>query len=746
VRGPTGSAGLSRSAAAGRVDCGVRIAAGALATLLACGFARAAAGESDTAPAAGEADSSGAPAPTGAAVLPDVIVTSNKQAQALQKTAGAISALSGDELLGAGVTDIRAAQQLLPSVRFQQQNLATEIYIRGVGSTLDFPQIESPTSFNLNGITVPREASSVPLYDIESLEVLPGPQGTLYGRSTLGGAVNVAFRRPTMERETDTLIEAGNYGLIHASAAQNLPISPALAVRAAVDYQAHAGYETSGADAQRDLAARVSALLGPSSGLTLYLWGSTVSKAGHPPNLVVKGVNPATGQLDPNSYLTASAWNDQFPAPYAAALPFGQPRAQQQSYANTMLGGQADWVLADATVLTWIPSYLDLSSSPDYWLGAFPGNETNNYRQFTNEFRAAATRGWGSWLGGLYGYHLDSSGRFTFGGFTPATGFPVSIVDRNRIEGEALFGQVTLALRPALRAIAGGRLSLDDRIGDGRFFDGTGLAPFTYARRFHHVDYKLGLDYDLAPATLLYVATQTGYQPGTFNAYASTPAASNAIDPARLTAYSTGIKARALDGRLQVNDEVFYDDYRGLFASSYNTVLNSNQTFNAQKVRIVGNQLDVACKPTAADRIDVSLGTLHARNVRFELPDGTANFDGLQLQYAPDWSATARLSHDFALPAGHLRVQAGSRYEDAFYADFRHTPGGRQQASFKSDAALTYYSDQGGWSVGLWVRNIENVAVIAATAAGSNIPPLAAGATAFVEPPRTYGLRITWNL
>jgi iron complex outermembrane receptor protein len=736
VRPGTGPAAAARRA----------LLPGAVAAALFCGAVLAADPPADgAATPAGD----GFPAPPGAAgdaSLPEVIITSNKQAQALRKTPGAVSAFSGEELQGAGVTDIRDAQQLVPGVRFQQQNLSTEIYIRGVGSTLDFPQIESPTSFNLNGITVPREASSVPLYDIDALEVLPGPQGTLYGRSSLGGAVNVSFRRPTAQAETETLLEAGNYGLVHATAAQNVAVTPRLAVRAAVDILDHSGYETSGADAQHDLAARLSALLRPAPDLSLYGWASTVSKEGHPPNLVVKGVNPASGRLDPDAYLQGSAWNDQFPAPYAAALPFGQPRAQRQSYANTMLGGQADLTMPGGTVLTWIPSYLDLSSAPDYWLGAFPGNETNNYRQFTNELRAAGSAAWGSWLGGLYAYHLDSNGSFTFGGFTPASGFPVAIVDRNRIEGEALFGQASVAIGPGLRAVIGGRLSVDDRIGDGRYADATGLAPYTYARRFHHLDYKLGIECDLDPDTLVYANTQTAYQPGTFNAYASTPAASNAIDPARLAAYSAGIKARLAGGRLQVDDEVFFDDYHGLFASSYNTVLNSNQTFNAQKVRITGNQLDLAYKPTAADRIDLGVAYLHARNVDFELPDGTANFDGLQLQYAPDWTLTARLSHELWLPVGRLRLAADSRYEDSFFADFRHTPGGRQQPSFRSDASITYLAEGGLWSLGLWVRNIENAAVIAATAAGSNLPPLATGATAFLEPPRTYGLRATWSL
>ena len=92
--------------------------------------------------------------------------------------ATAITAIDGESLVHSGITDIRAVQDFVPSVRFQQENDSTEIYIRGVGSTLDFPQITPPNSFNLNGVSVPREATSVPLYDIGQIEVLPGPQGT----------------------------------------------------------------------------------------------------------------------------------------------------------------------------------------------------------------------------------------------------------------------------------------------------------------------------------------------------------------------------------------------------------------------------------------------------------------------------------------------------------------------------------------------------------------------------------------
>ena len=127
----------------------------------------------------------------------EIIVTANKRTENLQDTPAAITAISSDLMVAAGVSDIRAVQAFVPSARFQQESTSTQVYIRGVGSTLDFPQLEPPTAINFNGIYIPREATSVGLYDIAQVEVLPGPQGTLYGRSSLGGIVNVNFARPS---------------------------------------------------------------------------------------------------------------------------------------------------------------------------------------------------------------------------------------------------------------------------------------------------------------------------------------------------------------------------------------------------------------------------------------------------------------------------------------------------------------------------------------------------------------------
>ena len=691
-------------------------------------------------------------ASTSATALEEVIVSVQKSEEALQKTPAAISAISSQQLTAAGVTDARDLQALLSAVRLQRENSSTEIYIRGVGSTLDFPQLDPPTSLHLNGIYIPREATSLGLYDLEQVEVLRGPQGTLYARSSLGGLVNANFRRPTRDSETTLLIEAGNYQMTHLSAAQNIPLNEALAVRVAGDYLYREGYNTSGADSADNYGLRLSFVYTPNERLSAYVWGSTAKLDGHPPNLVVKGVDPYSGDLAVNEYLQSNPWNDRLPAPWNGFLPFGQPAAEDYlAYDNRLIGAEITWTFSQQLQLTYIPSYLDFEISDNYWLAAFPANKTDRYRQSTHELRLNGENSRSKWMLGLHQYDLESSGFFMFGGFdrisTPdLTGLPipVSIVDDNSLDGVAVFGQVAIKLNAATRVTVGARYSEDTRSGYGRFFNGVGLAPYDSDEDYDNVDYKLAVDHDLSSDLMIYAAVQTGFQPGTFNPYASTPTASNRVDAAELIGYTLGFKSR-LAAQLLLNAELFFYDYDGLFAAAYNTVLNATQTFNAAQTDIKGAQMDMVWAVTELDAVNLTLEYVHARYTDFVLPDGTAEYSGYQAQYSPDWTLVAGYHHDFPLPSGYLRFAVSRRFESEFYADFAHTPGGRQRAHSKTNLQLTYFANDDHWSAGIWVKNIENEAVMAATAAGSQIPPNPAGATAFLESPRTLGVRLTMN-
>jgi iron complex outermembrane receptor protein len=666
-----------------------------------------------------------------------ITVTAQKVSEDLQKTAAAITAISGDVLLAAGVYDIRAVQNLMPSVRFMAENASTELYIRGVGSTLDLPNIEPPNAFNFNGIYIPREGTSVGLFDIESVELLPGPQGTLYGRAALGGAVNVEFRRPTQELETIGMLEVGDYSLVHGTIVQNLPVTEEFALRAAFDYIQHDGYLRTGADSKEDYAGRLSATYTPTEDLDVYVWVHGARKDGKSPNLVRRGYNDGTFDGDPNAFNTSDPWDDRIDP--------GAPTASSQDYENLVVGAQVDWDLGDVT-MTYIPGYFHLDWTADYWLENIPALLTANYNQVTNELRVAGdTDSKLRWLAGLYQYQVTNSGDFLVGGF------PLSLVSRNRLEGYAVFGELTYSLSESLRVVAGTRFSWDEREGDGlavQVGDPPALVPFTAREDYDNVDWKLGVEVDVGPAAMAYATVQTGYQPGTYNAFPATPEQSNLVGSATMTAWTAGIKSRFLDDRLQLNDEVFYYDYEDLLVQSFNLNTALLTTFNAEQTTIWGNQLDLLFLPTERDRLNLSVGYLNAEYDDFVVPDSVnigipnRDFGGYPLQYAPEWTVTAGYQHELPLGPGRLLARVETRYEDSFWGTFAQFRGTEQQDYFKTDASVTYYAPDDRWSACLWVKNIENEAVLAATTTGQFGPY----ANAFIEPPRTWGARFTFRL
>jgi len=669
-----------------------------------------------------------------APALEEVIVTAEKQSRTLQKTAAAVTAVSAEALIDAGVSDLREAQKLVPSARFHAEGNNTQVFIRGVGANLDQANVEPNVAFNFAGIYVPREATSAGLFDIEQLEVLPGPQGTLYGRSAIGGTINVSFVKPGFDNEGSFLLEAGNYSAVHASVAQNIRASDKLAFRAAVDYQKNDGVLRTGANAKDDLSVRLSTLYNAGDKLSIYLWAQGAEKYGKTQNLVNKGLNPKTGEYCESCFLHSDAWDDTRTGEFAG--PFGTPVAEDQDYRTATIGGQIDWSFENAT-LSYLPSYLYLDTEPQYWLSAIRSQNTAHYNQITQELRLASDgNGPLKWLAGLYYYNVRNDGVIELFTNLPFA-FLQDNVEANRLEGYAAFGQGTYSFTDTLRGTIGARASSTKREAHGHSPAALGEQPYTFDKTFENVDWKVGIEKDLTSKMMLYGTVQTGYQPGTFNELPNTDTFDNLVKPSKLLAYTAGFKSRWLDDRLQINNEIFYYDYKDLLIQSYNISAAYNTIFNARKVSIKGAQLDVLLRVFSEDQFNLNVGYARARNEDFTTPDG-ASFDGLQLAYAPDFTGVVGYTHNMPFASGTLRAHVDWRFESSWFADYVHNRGVKQEASNKGDAMLTYDADS-NWTVGLWIKNITNRTVIAATAAAGVPGP----ATAYLDQPRTYGLRFT---
>ncbi|KRB81423.1 hypothetical protein ASE00_15725 [Sphingomonas sp. Root710] len=672
--------------------------------------------------------------------LEEIVVTAQKRSENLQKTPAAVTAFTGNSLVQSGTTDLRAVQNIVPAARFQQEGATTQVILRGVGSNLDFGNVEPTVAFNVNGIFTPREGTSQPLFDLDRIEVLPGPQGTLYGRNALGGTINISFKRPTHDLETSGVLEGGNYDLMHATVVQNVPLGEGVAARAAIDFTKRDGYMESGAYSKDDIAARLGLLFDRTEGFTAYLWGQYTKRDGSPSNLVNKGFDPNTGQFSENAFLRGDPWDDLRVGAFAApgALPFGQPIKEKQKYNLYNFGAQFDLEVADGLTLTYVPGYFRLDSNSSYWLGVIPDFKEDNYRLITQELRLSGKSDRFDWLAGIYAYTQKTYGYSFVGKAAGPFGFIASGVLHHRVKGIAAFGQGTYKISDMFRVTVGGRASYDKRKANGISPD-VGNPLYDFEKSFKRFDYKVGVEYDVAPTAMVYLTYQTAYQPGTFNEVPSTPLKSNLISSPKLSSFTGGLKTRFLDNTLQINVEGFYYKYNDLLLQAYDASKPYNEIFNA-RAETYGVQIDTVFQPTPDDRFSASLGYLHARTKSYKVPGLTA-FENLSLPYAADWTINVAYHHDFHLSNGYIRPAVDARYESSYFADFVHTPGTRQKPTWRENASLTYFADSNKWSAGLWIKNITNKAVIAATAAAGIPGP----ATAYLEEPRTYGARVTFN-
>jgi iron complex outermembrane receptor protein len=313
----------------------------------------------------------------------------------------------------------------------------------------------------------------------------------------------------------------------------------------------------------------------------------------------------------------------------------------------------------------------------------------------------------------------------------PMTFYQIN-VDNNQLKGEAAYGQVIYSVTDSFRVTGGGRASSSKTTADGFEVVALGGLPYTFDQTYNHVDWKLGVEQDLTPKAMLYAVVQTGYQPGTYNALPNTPTFSNAVKPEELKSYTAGIKTRWFDDRLQINNEIYYYDFHNLIIQAYNISLPYNLIFNGDKIEIKGDQLDVLAKVFNDDTVNFNVGYSHARNTNVVDTSGKS-YDGLQPAYAPDLTAMAGYTHNTPIGDANLRAHIDWRFESSWFADYVHNKGTEQVPSNKGDATLTY--EKSTWSTGLWIKNITNRAVIAATAAAGLPGP----ATAYLEDPRTFG-------
>ncbi|MFL6657050.1 MAG: TonB-dependent receptor [Massilia sp.] len=708
--------------------------------------------------------------------IPEVLVTAQRSAAPASKTPVAMSVLSGDQLAAASLSTPADLGARLPSVHLDGAPDGLKITIRGVSNADTTEKGDPSAAFMLDGIYIARpQAQNVSFFDLDRIEVLRGPQGTLYGRNSTAGVINVISATPGRELEGAASLELGNYASRQATAMLNVPVNEQLALRAALAWNRHDSYLHNGQGTpyqlgmdRDDVAARLSAKL------ALGKFASVLLRYDH---AVVRNNNDSFVPVGNFYNIAPDGTPSWIPGSTSARLTNGfiapnAPPAQGYSRAvSSGVGAQLDWDFERAS-LHYLGAHrrFDHDALANFYYGLTPTfalgvreSFSGAFRQDSHEVRVASKTGGAlSAQAGLYYFREESADRYSFRdlemlGLPPYYVFPN---DPTVAVAKAVFGQATYALIPALRLTAGGRYTTDDksRIGSTNYQLGSDFDPATDLRllnaaevRSHKSTWRLGAEYDLAPATLLFATVSTGYKAGGFNdgclagtralgidcpPALSVPAATLIYQPETLTSYEAGAKTRFWGNKATLNATAFHYAYSNLQLSGVALVQGAPRfvTTNAGVARVNGLELDGQLNATALDRISYALTLLDAHYVSYS-PDGQQSWAGRKLDRAPSSAATLGYEHSLRLASARLKAgvfaRASASYLISVPSQLRQY---RVPARSETDVRFEYLPDQGSWSVQAHVKNVSN-----------KVSPIAIDSFGMLQPsdPRTFGLRLT---
>ncbi|HWW63429.1 MAG TPA: TonB-dependent receptor [Sphingomonadaceae bacterium] len=715
----------------------------------------------------------------------DIVVTASRRAQSVQASSLSIAVVGGDKLAEAGVTQATDLATVVPGLTVSLGGGTTQTYMRGVGSFATDASAESAIAYNINGVYISRPNGIGPIFfDLERVEVLKGPQGTLYGRNASGGAINLITKRPTHQMTGDFSVDIGNYDLRRVTGAIGGGVSDTLAVRAAVQYNKHDGYLTDGYNDQDSIASRVSALWEPSDTVTLLLTGeyANVDSQGE---ATVKRSTLTTVPSDP--WEGPSVGNIQQPP--TAFIP-GGTRIEDDGFNAIRLwavSAQLDVDLGPAT-LTFIPAYRNTRADYLTYTPGFYFRTAETSKQQSYELRLGNDGERVKWVAGLYYFDEDQTQIYTLHA-NPIQQSTVNTPLTTR--SYAAFGEATVSLTDSFRVIGGLRYSKDKKRQYG--FTDAVLPTVAHvdnhgARDFDNVSWRAGVEYDVGAENMLYANVATGYKSGGF--FPSVPAPNNSFKPEELTAFTVGSRNRFFDNTLQINLEGFYWKYRNKqerFLGATPSGTTGLLTTNAGKATLYGANIDLVYKPTRQDTFRFAVEYLHTKYDRFvysaynpSVPgpvlnsypaeatgcklgpvvpytdndfvpalqnDSTQSIDcsGKALVRAPKWTGTAGYERVFDL-AGGGRIIAGvdAQFATSQYLSPDFIASGRDNGYVSLDADLTY--DTGtGVSFTAWGRNLTNQAICTGGGRYAFSRGVAAGGDptlfyANIRAPRTYGV------
>ena len=649
------------------------------------------------------------------AELEEIVVTAERRSEDLQKAALSITALTADDLAAQSRDNIRDILQVVPGVVVQESTFGSTVSMRGIATTA--AGSDSATTTYVDGIPVLGNPNI--FYGLSRVEVLRGPQGTLYGKNSSGGVVNVVTADPTQIDEAMGAVDVGNYAMLQTTGMVNVPLSDSLAVRATFTSRDRDGFLSNGQNDQDDKNLRVKLAYRPSDGFDALLAG-TVSKD----DAVNGGQVTYTLGTEPS---------------------FDTTNSNGYSHTNYYsVYGHLNWNF-DFGSFTVLPSYQHEQNEFSKYVNSNlnEGSSPTSAESSTLEIRLSSNdTGSVKWVAGLYGNHEST----LISQYLDFVSFYGVYNDNTKSDSLGVYGQATWSLTDYLRLTGGARYTQDtrDAIQDIYSSESASWEAYNYNQTFTRTDYKARVELDVAQNSLVYAGVTTGYRAG---GYATQGASFDAED---LTAYSVGSKNRFFGDRVELNAEAYYYDYGGFQITDPIWEGTSIVGFNVLSLPATFQGVDLESKflITRGDQLNVSVsyekGEFDKQGlISTVLSDGSTaleSFGGTQTPFTPQWTIMGGYSHTFELGSGATWTAGvnGTYRDDQYLANIQQ-PLSVQDAYTLWDANLNYTSSNGKFSINAYGKNLSDeiyrisAQVNSLTATSSNV---------ILGNPRTYGISL----
>jgi iron complex outermembrane recepter protein len=695
----------------------------------------------------------------------EVVVTAQRRSERIQDVPITVEAVSADTMKAAGVENVKDLSMVVPGLQIGDAVGFATPHLRGVGSTALAPGVESPIAIYVDGVYYASTTSSLfDFVDVDNVEVLKGPQGTLFGRNATGGLIQVTTRTPTDTPRFDADISYGNYQTaktdlyVSGGVAPNLAAS--LAVQASGQGEGYGRNLLTGDEINRNninLGIRTKWVWTPADTTTLT---AAADYSDRNDSYLADRLPPGA------SNFPATPATPTSPAIPAQNIPnYGSPwdTAQNIDPVNRNIAGGAS-VRLDQDVgfakLMDVVAYRKNSSTidwdlyegvPQYFDGLLDASES----QFSEELQLSSLQGSPViWSTGIYYFHSESAYDPNHVIFGPPEYNPLQILspDEQHANSLAGYGQATIPLPEKTNLTLGARYTNEnhDISGQQTLFltDGPVIATIPYperSARFSKATFRAALDHHLTDDTMVYASFNSGFKAGGFN---TGSIGDPAYGPETLNAYEVGIKTDLLERRVRLDLSGFHYDYKNIQVQKIEGAATG--IINGGAAKLNGADLDMKLVATEALNFDLSAEYLNAYFTSFaEAPLSgplgsmdtvvTGSAAGKQLPYAPHFSFSIGANYVVQLQGSELDMNATVQHSGLFYLEPDNVMN--QSDYTRLNSSIAWRPANHHYGVTLWGRNLTNAAVI--SYGGTLVSGLR---TVGYEAPRTYGITFEYHL